>query len=501
MSHQYAEALPKIVSLAKRRGFIFQSSEIYGGLKSAYDFGPLGVELKRNVAAEWWKSMVHEREDIVGIDASIMMHPNVWRSSGHVGNFSDPLVDCRNCKTRFRADKAPKKSPGEVVSFKNLETKKEENLPVGTCGYVCPECGGTMLSEERQFNMMFRSSIGPIDPVDEALDKIAGKNLSKEELKKIFSEAVEESVIYLRPETAQAMFVQFQNVQQSMSMQVPFGIAQIGRSFRNEIKSEKFVFRTCEFEQMEMEYFIEPGTQKEWMEYWTSTRLKWWQKFSNNPERFKLRAYEKAECAFYSDGTSDVEYEYPWGWDELEGVASRTDYDLTQHSKGSGQKLTYFDQQKIDPETGKPGYRYTPYVVEPAAGLTRGVLAFLCDAYTEEEGTDADGENKTRIILKLHPKLAPIKAAIFPLTKKDGLPEIARDISKQFFNNGIVAKYDEQQSIGKRYAKHDEIGTPFCITVDHQSKEDGTVTMRDRDSTKQERVKIEEIVGIIKKVL
>jgi glycyl-tRNA synthetase len=348
---------------------------------------------------------------------------------------------------------------------------------------------------------MFRTAIGPVDAVNDLIKDLEGKALSKEELRKKFEEAIAPSAIYLRPETAQAMFVQFMNVQQTMSMKVPFGIAQQGKSFRNEITTEKFIFRTCEFEQMEMEFFVEPGTQKEWMEYWTKTRMNWWQSLANDKSRFRLRQHEASELAHYADGCYDVDYQYPWGWDELEGIASRTNYDLTQHAKESGVKLSYFDQQKSDPETGKPGWRYVPYVIEPAAGLTRAVLMFLIDAYAEENGKDADGNDKTRVLLKLHPRLAPFKAAVLPLVKKDGLPEIAREIVSQFFKSGLNASYDEQQSIGKRYARHDEIGTPYCITVDHQTKEDQTVTIRNRDTTEQERVKIDSALSRVRERL
>jgi len=494
------DLLPKIVSLAKRRGFIFQSSEIYGGLKSTYDYGPLGVELKRNIAAEWWRSMVHEREDIVGIDASILMHPDVWKASGHLAGFSDPLVDCRNCKERFRADKAPKATPGSPIEYRKGGKPSGEKVQgtVGACGYVCVHCGSSDLSDERQFNLMFRTSIGPVDPLEEVVQEIHGKDLSRVEIRQKIDEAVKRSAIYLRPETAQAMFVQFLNVQSTMSSKVPFGIAQIGKSFRNEVTTEKFIFRTVEFEQMEMEFFCEPGTQKEWHEYWCNERLEWWKRYSNNGAAFKVRAYDKSELAHYADACYDIEYEYPWGWDELEGVASRTDYDLKQHTEHSGVKLQYFDQSKIDPETGKPGIRYTPYVIEPAAGLTRAVLAFLCDAYTESEGTDAEGETKTRTLLRLHPRLAPIKAGILPLVKKDGLPEAARHIAKEFLKHGLNARYDEQQSIGKRYSRHDEVGTPFCLTVDHQTLQDETVTIRYRDTTHQERIRAQDAVHLIR---
>ena len=494
------DILSKIVSLAKRRGFIFQSSEIYGGLKSAYDYGPLGVELKRNIAQEWWQSVVHAREDIVGIDASIVMHPDVWRASGHLAGFSDPLVDCKNCKERFRADKAPKVEPGTEISY--LKGGKKDGDKVGKLagdrGYVCPQCGSDDLAAERHFNLMFRTSLGPVDPIEDAVNEIAGKNLGQKEIREKIEEAVKKNAVYLRPETAQAMFVQFLNVQSTMGLKVPFGIAQIGKAFRNEIITEKSVFRTCEFEQMEIEYFVEPGTQGEWHEYWKQQRMDWWAKFANHKDWFRLRQHDKDELAHYSDNCYDIEYLYPWGWDELEGIASRTDYDLTRHTEESGVKLSYFDQQKNDPNTGKPGWRYTPYVIEPSAGLTRGLLAFLLDAYSEEEGLDANGEKKTRVLLKLNPKLAPVKAAVLPLVKKDGLPDVAREVVSRFFKEGINARYDEQHSIGKRYSKHDEIGTPYCLTIDHQTLEDKTVTIRDRDTTKQERISIEDAIRVVR---
>ncbi len=443
--------------------------------------------------------MVTEREDVVGIDASIFMHPRVWEARGHLAGFSDPLVDCRNCKERFRADKVEPSEPGTAIEYRKGGKAGGELLQgvVGECGYLCPVCGSSDLSDERQFNLMFRTSIGPVDPVDELLDKIQGKSLSKKELREMLQEAVKPSAIYLRPETAQAIFVQYQNVQQSMSMKVPFGIAQQGKSFRNEITTEKFIFRTCEFEQMEMEFFVEPGTQKEWLEYWTKTRMEWWQRYANNKDAFRLRQHEEDELAHYADCCYDVEFQFPWGWDELEGVASRTDYDLKKHQEYSGTKLSYFDQSKTDPETQKNGWRYIPYVIEPAAGLNRGALTYLCDAFTEEKGVDADGKEKTRSVLKLHPKLAPFKAAVLPLVRKDGLPEFGRKISDAFLKAEIQSKYDEQQSIGKRYARHDEAGTPFCLTVDHQSLEDDTVTIRDRDSTEQERIKVSEALEVV----
>lgn len=494
------DLLNKVVSLCKRRGFVFQSSEIYGGLKSAYDYGPLGVELKRNIAEQWWQENVHERDDVVGLDASIFMQSDVWRASGHLAGFSDPLVDCRNCKERFRADKAPEVEPGTEVEFRKGGKSSGEQLKglVSGNGYVCPNCGGTELSDERQFNLMFRSSIGPVDPFEKLTEELSQQNFSKKEIREKLEEALKPSTVYLRPETAQAIFVHFLNVQSTMSMKVPFGIAQQGKAFRNEIITEKFIFRTCEFEQMELEYFIEPGTQDEWIEYWSEQRMNWWKKYANQSDSFRIRAHEADELAHYATACYDIEYRFPWGWDELEGVASRTDYDLKKHQEHSGAKLSYFDQQKQDPETGKNGWRYTPYVIEPSAGLTRGFLTFLLDAYTEEQGVDADGKEKQRVLLKLNPKLAPYKAAVLPLVKKEGLPDAARKIVNEFLKTGINARYDEQQSIGKRYARHDEVGTPYCLTVDHQTLSDETVTIRDRDTTQQDRIPIAEAVKIVR---
>ena len=501
---QDSDLMQKVVSLCKRRGFVFQSSEIYGGLKSAYDYGPLGVELKRNLMAEWWRTMVHQREDVVGLDASIMMHPRVWEASGHLAGFSDPLVDCRNCKERFRADKAPQVAPGTTVDYREGGKKSGKALTgtVNAKGYICPQCGGADLSDERQFNLMFRTSLGPVDPTGQIVNYLErNPNLTGAELRQALDALIKESAVYLRPETAQAMFVQFLNVQQTMSMKVPFGIAQMGKSFRNEITVEHFIFRSCEFEQMEMEFFVEPGMQKEWLEYWRKERLRWWQSYANDPGKFRTRAHEGSELAHYADACYDIEYLYPWGFGELEGVASRTDYDLRKHQEFSGAKLSYFDQQKNDPTTGKPGWRYTPYVIEPAAGATRGVLVYLLDAYREEAVPDAKGEESTRVILKFHPRLAPIKVAVLPLVKKDGLPEIARDLVSRFLKSGINAQYDEQHAIGKRYRRHDEVGTPYCLTIDGQTKEDGTVTIRDRDTMRQERVAADATLEIVQRRL
>ncbi len=492
------ELMTKITSLCKRRGFIFQSSEIYGGLRSCYDYGPLGVELKRNIQAEWWRAMVYEREDVTGIDASIMMHPQVWKTSGHLSGFSDPLVDCLNCKERFRADKAPTHAPGTAVTYVKGGKSGGEKLNgvVAARGYVCPVCSSPELSSERQFNLMFRTSMGPVDPMGEIAEHLKPE-MTAEQRRSTIDEITGKSAVYLRPETAQAMFVQFLNVQQSMSMKVPFGIAQAGKSFRNEIVVEHYIFRSCEFEQMEMEFFCEPGTQTQWLEYWRNERMSWYQRYANGKESFRLRRHDADELAHYSDDCYDIEFMYPWGWGELEGIASRTNYDLTKHAEASGVKLSYFDQNKIDPETGKQGWRYVPYVIEPAAGLTRSVLCFLLDAYCEEKGVDHEGKEKIRVVLKLHPRLAPIKAAILPLIKKDGQPEKAREIVKKFRKAGLNISYDEQQSIGKRYARHDEIGTPYCITVDPQTLLDNTVTIRDRDTAQQVRVAIDDAVKTV----
>lgn len=536
--------IDNIISLAKQRGFIFQSSEIYGGLKSAYDYGPLGVELKRNIMNEWWRSMVHEREDVIGLDASIIMHPKVWEASGHLAGFADPLVDCLISKERFRADKAPVPKIGDDINITcndkgqakdyqaaiekrfniklNRNGKVLEGLKVieknkvgffekkesdasktfDFPGYISPTFNSPFLSDEKQFNLMFRSQIGSVDAIGEITNFVnENKHLNDNEMKEGIEKIVKDSAVYLRPETAQAMFVQFLNCQQTMSMKIPFGIAQMGKSFRNEITTEHYIFRSCEFEQMEMEFFVEPGTQKDWLEYWRDKRLKWWKSFSNYPDNFIYRKHEKDELAHYADACYDIEYKYPWGFDELEGVASRTDYDLKKHSEFSGAKLSYFDQQKENPETGKMGYRYTPYVIEPAAGATRGLLVYLIDAYHEETVKDAKGNDSKRVVMKLHPKLAPFKVAVLPLIKKDGLPEIARKLVKSFMKEGINAKYDEQHAIGKRYRRHDEVGTPYCLTIDGESKNDKCVTIRDRDTMKQERVSIKKVVELVKKKL
>jgi glycyl-tRNA synthetase len=509
--------MQKIVSLCKRRGFVFQSSDIYGGLRSAYDYGPLGVELKRNLMNAWWRDMVHRREDVVGIDASIIMHPRVWEASGHLAGFSDPLVDCKVCKERFRADKAPRAEAGgdapmefaDKGQAKTAEQIVSEQFGVaierrgktlhgathGDRGYCCPVCGSPFMSEERQFNLMFKSSLGAVDPlgaVAAAIERGELEGKSGGELRQALEALTKPSAVYLRPETAQAMFVQFQNVLQSMAPKLPFGIAQMGKSFRNEITVEHFIFRSCEFEQMEMEFFVEPGTDDEWLTYWKNNRMNWWQQFANHPGDFRLRPHEPDELAHYAKGCYDVEYMFPWGWDELEGVANRTDYDLQKHAKFSGQKLEYFD-----PQAQK---KIVPYVIEPAAGATRGVLTYLLDAYHEETVETARGE-ESRVVLKLHPELAPVKAAVLPLVKKNGMPEKGRKLVEALLGRGINAKYDEQHAIGKRYRRHDEIGTPFCLTVDGETLENDTVTIRDRDTMEQRRLPIDGAVAEVEQLI
>jgi glycyl-tRNA synthetase len=421
----------KVVSLCKRRGFVFQSAEIYGGFRSTYDYGPLGVLLLRNVKDAWWRSMVQERDDIVGLDASILTPPAVWEASGHLANFTDPLVDCKVCRERFRLDKL--EDPG-----------------------TCPSCGSKdSFTEARQFNLMFKTHAGPVEG--------AGHE------------------VYLRPETAQGMFLNFKNVLETSRKKPPFGIAQVGKSFRNEITPGNFVFRTREFEQMEMEFFVPPDESQQWYEHWCQQRYDWYVGLGMRPEHLRLRAHDADELSHYSSGTSDVEYLFPWGWDELEGIANRGDYDLTQHAQHSGERLEYFDQGT--------GTHYVPHVIEPAAGATRTMMAFLMDAYDEEE---VKGEQRT--VLRLHPRLAPYQVAVLPLSKKDTLTPVARDVFRRLAPH-LSCDYDETQAIGRRYRRQDEVGTPFCVTVDFESLDDQAVTVRERDSMGQERISIEELLG------
>ena len=446
-ARQDVVTMEKIVALCKRRGFVFPSSEIYGGVGSTYDFGHYGVLLKGNVKGEWWRSMLQERDDIVALDSAILQHPRVWEASGHLEGFTDPLVDCRTCGQRFRADhlaelpcgRKPSKHPGES-----------------------DECS---LTEARDFNLMFETTVGPV--------KESG------------------SVAYLRPETAQGIFVNFKNVLQFSRKKPPFGIAQVGKSFRNEITPGNFIFRTREFEQMEMEFFVPPEEAQKWFEHWLAERERWYTDLGIRPDHLRLRAHDADELSHYSSGTSDVEYLFPIGWSELEGIANRGDFDLTRHAEFSGQKLEYFDQAT--------GARYVPHVIEPAAGADRATLAFLVDAYDEETvEREGAGAGETRTVLRLHPRLAPVKAAVLPLVGKDGQPELAREVHATL-RGRLQVEYDEGGAIGKRYRRQDEIGTPFCLTIDHESLEDRTVTLRDRDSLSQERIAIDAITEEIER--
>jgi glycyl-tRNA synthetase len=415
--------MEKIVSLCQRRGFVFPSSDIYGGLSGCYDYGPIGVEMKRNIKEAWWKSMVRDRDDVVGLDSSILMNTSVWEASGHLSSFSDPLVECKECHQRWRSD--------ELTENK------------------CPACNGE-LTEERMFNTMFKTFIGPVEE--------------------------EAAVVYLRPETCQGIFVNFANVLNTSRKRLPFGIAQIGKSFRNEITTGNFIFRVREFEQMEMEYFVKPGTDEEWFDYWLEERRNWYINLGIKKEHLRLREHEKEELSHYSRRTVDINYLYPMGWSELEGTANRGDYDLRQHNNASGKSMEYFDSETNE--------HYLPYVVEPSAGVGRIVLAFLCDAYDEEPYKD-----EIRVLFHFHPDIAPVKVAVLPLSRKENLSTVAKDIYKSI-NYCFMTMYDDTQSIGRRYRRQDEIGTPFCVTVDFQSLEDNRVTIRDRDSMNQIRVPI-----------
>jgi glycyl-tRNA synthetase len=427
--------MDKLVSLAKRRGFVFQSSEIYGGISSSYDYGHYGVLLKNNVKNQWWRSMLQERDDVVALDSAIIQHPRTWEASGHLAGFTDPLVDCRTCKLRFRADhldvsacgRKPSKHPGET-----------------------PDCD---LTEARDFNLMFETTVGAVKG--------------------------EGSTVYLRPETAQGIFLNFKNYLQFSRKRPPFGIAQIGKSFRNEITPGNFIFRTREFEQMEMEFFVPPAEVEQWYEHWLGARRDWYVRLGIREDHLRLRAHGADELSHYSSATSDVEYLYPIGWQELEGIANRGDFDLKQHAQYSGQKLEYVDSAS--------GERYVPHVIEPAAGADRAMLAFLADAYDEDEI-----EGETRTVLRLHPALAPVKVAVLPLVRKDGQPELAREIHHAL-RERMQSEYDEGGAIGRRYRRQDEIGTPWAVTVDHQTLEDQTVTLRDRDSLTQDRIAIAEL--------
>ena len=435
--------LQTLTSLCRRRGFLFQSSEIYGGLASTWDYGPLGVELKNNVKRHWWQTFVWGRRDMVGLDAAILMHPEVWRASGHVENFTDPLVDCRSCRQRFRAD--------------NLE------------GDACPNCGETgTFTEPRQFNLMFETHVGPVQS--------------------------DENRVHLRPETAQGIFVNFDNVLNTTRRKLPFGIAQIGKTFRNEITTGNFIFRTREFEIMEIEFFVKPGDDEEWHQKWIDDCMAWYTGLGVDPDRLRLRPHESDELAHYAKATYDIEYLYPWGWGEIQGIANRTDFDLKAHSDASGESLTYFDEQAKE--------RYTPYVIEPSAGVDRAVMTFLADAYTEEETLSAKGKPETRVLLKLHPALAPVKVAVLPLSRNERLVPTAHRVHDLIRESGVVdglTQYDDAQSIGRRYRRQDEIGTPLCVTVDFDTLDDQAVTIRDRDTMQQVRVPIDTLVDELRR--
>jgi glycyl-tRNA synthetase len=478
-----------LVSLCKRRGFIFPGSEIYGGIGGFWDFGPLGAEMKNNIKRAWWKAMVQERDDVVGIDAAIVMNPRVWEASGHVATFTDPMVDCRNCKKRFRADhilvyfvNTKKGAEIEAVDSsqdgwqEHWEAKLEaikKRLGGDFIDYYlegslmkapsaslapCTECGvNGQFTAARPFNLMFKTFVGPVEE--------------------------DASLAYLRPETAQAMFVNFDNVVTSMRRKLPFGIAQQGRSFRNEITPGHFIFRDREFEQMEMEFFVKPGTDDFWHEHWLTERLNWFKRFGVRADHLKVRPHEKEELSHYSKATYDIEYLFPMGWSELEGIANRTDFDLTQHARHSGKALTYFDEETNE--------HIVPYVIEPAVGVERSFLVFLYDAYDEEEVRD-----EKRTLLRLHPAIAPIKVAILPLSRNEKLTLLAKEVAV-LVRPHFMSQFDDAQSIGRRYRRQDEIGTPLCVTIDFDSLDDHAVTIRERDSMEQSRLRIEELVDVL----
>ena len=420
--------MDKLGSLCKRRGYVFQSSEIYGGLNSCYDYGPLGIELKKNVKELWWKSMVYERDDIEGLDSSILMHPKIWEASGHVAGFTDPMVDCKECKMRWRADQVDRNKG-------------------------CPNCGGE-LTEPRMFNLMFKTFMGPVE--DEA------------------------SIVYLRPETAQGIYVNFHNVREASRQKIPFGIAQIGKAFRNEITPGNFIFRTREFEQMEMQFFVKPGTDEKWFDYWKEQRISWYERLGIKKGKLRFHQHTHKELAHYAKTAFDIEYEFPFGWSEIEGIHNRTDFDLSRHQEYSGKDLRYYDQEVDE--------KFIPYVIETSTGVDRLMLTALVDAYEEEP---------ERVVLRLKPQIAPIKAAIFPLVKKDSMPEIAGKIFTDLKRDFKVF-YDEAGSVGRRYRRQDEAGTPYCITVDGQTIQDRTVTIRDRDSMEQFRIDQDKVFAFLK---
>ena len=472
-----ASILEILTSLSKQRGFIFQSSEVYGGLGSTWDYGPLGVELKRNIKNEWWQFMVTSRNNIVGMDAAILMHPKVWEASGHVENFHDPLIDNKISKKRYRVDHLLEEQNQNIIDklVKQLKIDSDDIIPAIVSKLIDNQDKSSEIMKEagvidsytkeigdwtntRQFNLMFKTNIGPVDDSS--------------------------SIAYLRPETAQGIFVNFQNVQSTSRQKLPFGIAQIGKAFRNEITTGNFIFRTREFEQMEMEFFCKISDTSEWLNYWCGERMKWFESLGINKDKLRLRVHGNDELAHYSSACYDIEYKFDFGWSELEGIADRGTFDLDQHIEKSGKKLTYFDQLE--------NKHIVPAVVEASAGVDRALLTILADAFTQEE---VNGESRT--VLKLSPKIAPIKVAIFPLMNKNNMPELSQKIVEDIRNAGIASFYDAGGSIGKRYRRQDEAGTPFGITVDHDTLEDNTVTLRDRDTMNQERISIDKIIDVL----
>ena len=442
--------IEKISSLCKRRGFIFQSSEIYGGLASTWDYGPLGVELKRNVKDNWWNQMVWERDDIIGLDSSILMHPDTWRASGHLDSFTDPLIECKDCNKRFREDHLD----SDIILKKSCPE---------------PDCSGE-LGEARMFHLMFKTFMGPVE--DDA------------------------AIVYLRPETAQGIFVNFNNVVTSSRKKLPFGIAQIGKAFRNEITTGNFIFRTREFEMMEIEYFVKPGEDEEIHQKWLEDCMKWYDSIGINSSKLRIREHDKDELSHYAKSTFDIEYKFPWGWGEIQGIANRTDFDLKSHSEMSGEKLTYFDEQSQE--------HIIPYVIEPSCGVDRTVMALLIDAYSEETTIQPNGKSDTRVLLKLSPNIAPVKVAVLPLSRNEKLTPLANKIYDQVRKSSLISghvQFDDSQSIGRRYRRQDEIGTPLCVTVDFDSLEDNMVTIRERDSMNQTRVQISKLPEIISQKL
>ena len=439
---EHDASMETIVELCKRRGLIFQSSEIYGGLRGAWDYGPLGAAMKDNVKAAWKRHMIQLRDDVVQLDASILMHPRVWEASGHVAGFTDPLVECTNCNQRWRQDHLEPNAKGEIY---------------------CPNCGSKEFSEPKQFNLMFRTFVGPTEDTS--------------------------AQVWMRPETAQAMFVDFAHIQLTSRQKIPFGIAQVGKSFRNEITPRNFIFRVREFEQMEMEFFVRPGTDEQWHDYWIRSRWQWYIDHGMRPENLRIRDHATDELSHYAKSTVDVEYRFPFAWSELEGIANRTDFDLRQHSEFSGKDLSYFDQERDE--------RYLPYVIEPAAGVDRSMLAFLVDSYREEEAPTAKGGVDKRTVLRLHHALAPVKVAVLPLSRNEKLVPTARKVN-DLLKPKWATQYDDAGAIGRRYRRQDEVGTPFCVTIDFETVEtDNAVTVRDRDSMSQERLPIDRLVGYL----